>query len=266
MKHLALLAGFWAVLILGMNQAAAADPAPLIRAHAHNDYEHARPLLDALEHGFCSVEADIHLVDGELLVAHDRDQVKPGRTLQALYLDPLRRRAERYGGRIYPGGPGILLLVDIKSEAEPTYRVLREVLEAYREILTTFTAHATTTGAVTVIISGNRPIRMMEEEHARYAAIDGRLTDLSANPSPHLFPLISDNWQRHFQWRETGPLSEADRKRLEDIVAQTHAQKRKLRFWAVPDRREAWKALREAGVDLINTDNLSGLRDYLTER
>ena len=39
---------------------------PLFQAHAHNDYEHARPLHDALEHGFWSVEADIYLVDGEL--------------------------------------------------------------------------------------------------------------------------------------------------------------------------------------------------------
>src|SRR5437016_4155385 len=81
------------------------SPTPLIRAHAHNDYEHARPLLDALEHGFCSVEADIWLVDGKLLVAHDLDKVKPERTLQALYLDPLRERVRRNGGRVYRGGP-----------------------------------------------------------------------------------------------------------------------------------------------------------------
>ncbi len=33
----------------------------LSQAHAHDDYEHDRPLLDALEHGFTSVEADIWL-------------------------------------------------------------------------------------------------------------------------------------------------------------------------------------------------------------
>lgn len=33
---------------------------PLDRAHAHNDYEHARPLIDALERGFGSVEADVY--------------------------------------------------------------------------------------------------------------------------------------------------------------------------------------------------------------
>ena len=82
-----------------------ADPKPLIHAHAHNDYEHQHPLLDALDQGFCSVEADIYLVEGQLLVAHNRKDVKPERTLQALYLDPLRERAKRNGGRIYPNGP-----------------------------------------------------------------------------------------------------------------------------------------------------------------
>ena len=70
----------------------AGQPRPLTNVHAHNDYEHTRPLLDALQHGFCSVEADVHLVDGQLLVAHSRLDVNPGKTLQALYLDPLRER------------------------------------------------------------------------------------------------------------------------------------------------------------------------------
>src|SRR5256885_17113071 len=80
-------------------------PPPLLRAHAHNDYEHARPLLDALDQGFCSVEADLWLVEGELRVAHDLADARPGRTLQRLYLDPLRQRARANGGRGFRGGP-----------------------------------------------------------------------------------------------------------------------------------------------------------------
>src|SRR5882724_4727485 len=83
------------------------SPKPLVHAHAHNDYEHPRPLLDALDHGFCSVEADIFLVDGLLLVAQYRKGLKPERTLQALYLDPLKKRALENGGRIYRNGPTI---------------------------------------------------------------------------------------------------------------------------------------------------------------
>src|SRR5258707_1793939 len=88
---------------------------PLRRAHAHNDYEHKRPLFDALDQGFCSVEPDIWLVDGQLLVAHDLKNVKPERTLAALYLDPLRDRVRKNGGRVYRGGPTVTLLVDVKS-------------------------------------------------------------------------------------------------------------------------------------------------------
>jgi len=40
-----------------------AEPILLTQAHAHNDYAHARPLFDALDQGFCSVEAYIFLLD-----------------------------------------------------------------------------------------------------------------------------------------------------------------------------------------------------------
>src|SRR5262245_27609964 len=82
-----------------------AQPTPLIQAHAHNDYEHQRPLLDALDHGFCSVEADIYLVDDRLLVAHEREKVKPDSTLESLYLELREERVKQNGVSVYRGGP-----------------------------------------------------------------------------------------------------------------------------------------------------------------
>jgi hypothetical protein len=253
-----LLAMFWFGLA-----SAQTDIQPLSNAHAHNDYEHARPLLDALDHGFCSVEADIYLVEGKLLVAHDREQVTPGRTLQALYLDPLRARVKRNGGKVFPNGPEFTLLIDIKSEADATYHALRDVLKDYAEMLTAFRTNATESKAVTVILSGNRPV--LAGETLRYAAIDGRLANLETDESRHLIPLISDNWTKHFQWRGTGALAEEERMKLKDIVERTHQQGRKLRFWATPDKPEAWRVLQQAGVDLINTDDLAGLQKFLVK-
>src|SRR5436190_8469009 len=89
----------WTLLLLIVaGCASSANVTPLLHAHAHNDYLHPHPLRDALACGFCSVEADIHLVNGELLVAHDRDKTRPGRTLEKLYLAPLRRRVRDNGG------------------------------------------------------------------------------------------------------------------------------------------------------------------------
>src|SRR5215831_16318669 len=104
------------------------SPIPLTHVHAHNDYEHARPLLDALDHGFCSVEADIWLVPEGLLIGHDRKDLRPGRTLQALYLDPLRERIQANGGRVYRGGSEFYLLMDVKTHADETYAALDKVL------------------------------------------------------------------------------------------------------------------------------------------
>ncbi len=241
-------------------------PKPLQHAHAHNDYEHKRPLLDALECGFCSVEADVWLVEGRLLVAHDRNQVKPERTLQSLYLDPLRERARRNGGRVYPNGPDVILLVDVKSDAGQTYSALREVLKNYADILTVFRSGNVTTNAVTAIISGNRDRKAMADEIVRYAALDGRLEDLDSTASSDLIPLVSESWTKLFKWRGAGPMPKDEQRTLQQTVTKAHGQGRKVRFWATPDQPEVWKELLNAGVDLLNADDLVGLRNFLLRR
>ena len=243
---------------------------PLQRAHAHNDYRHPRPLHDALHWGFTSVEADIYLVDGQLLVAHDLADVLPERTLAALYLTPLRERIHENGGRVYRGGPQFWLLIDIKSEAEMTYAALHEELEQYAEILTTYTSADAKQGPVLVIISGNRPRQTMENKTIRYAAYDGRLDDLGTGVPANFIPLISDRWDSFFTWTGEGPMPEGEREQLLTVVNMAHAEGQRVRFWGTPDEsgaaREAiWRALVTADVDLINTDDLEGLQRFLLD-
>jgi hypothetical protein len=253
----------------GAAAAAAAGATPLAQAHAHNDYEHARPLLDALDHGFTSVEADIWLVDGKLLVAHDAEDLKPERTLQALYLDPLAARVAANGGWVYPEPAPFQLLVDAKSEGEPTYRALAQALRGYAGILTTVRDGRVTPGPVSAVVSGNRPRELMAAETVRHAGYDGRLPDLGQGAPATFMPLVSDNWTKTFTWNGAGPMPEAERTRLRAIVAQAHTVGQRVRFWATPDaagpEREAlWRELEAAGVDHINTDDLAGLRAFLT--
>ena len=243
---------------------APAQPTPLIHAHAHNDYEHQRPLLDALDQGFCSVEADIYLVDGQLLVAHDRDKVKSDRTLQALYLDPLRERVKKNGGRVFRNGPEFSLLIDLKSSWQTIYPALRAVLTNYPDMLTTFRDREKRTNAVMIVISGSRDRTMFDGETTRYAAFDGELTDLDANPSPLFAPWISARWGGSFSWRGDGPMPDAEKQKLDAIVNRAHEQGRRVRFWGAPDNSNSWQALRAANVDLINTDDLAGLRKFFT--
>ncbi len=238
--------------------------APVSCGHAHNDYEHDRPLLDALENGFCSVEVDIWLQPEGLLVAHDLRDVDPARTLQSLYLDPLRRWIQEHG-EAYETGP-LLLLVDVKSDAAGTYASLHVVLEQYTDILTVFENGHVTEGAVTVVVSGGRDRVAMEAQSLRYAAMDGRLQDLGSGAPTDLIPLISANWLSEFGWLGDEPLSEDRRAELRAVVDRSHAEGRLIRFWRIPDNVAGWGEMVDAGVDLINSDDIVNLASFLAQR
>lgn len=243
-------------------------PSPLDRAHAHNDYEHARPLHDALERGFGSVEVDIWLVNGTLLVAHDRDSVRTDRTLEGLYLAPLRAHITARGGQVHAVRPPLTLLIDIKSHADSTWAVLAPLLARYDDVLTSWRGDTMTVRPVVAVLSGQRPIATVRTQRERWAALDGRLDDLTVRrrAPPAVMPLVSDDWEKITTWRGVGTMPRAVRRRVTQAVSRAHAQGRRLRFWNTPDTPAVWQLLVECGVDLIGSDDLEGLRAFLTAR
>jgi hypothetical protein len=264
-------------LVFGASSVASATQVrPLPQAHAHNDYEHERPLLDALDHGFTSVEADIYLVDGQLLVGHDPGDLTPERTLQALYLEPLRKRVLANGGKVYRGKPlEFQLLIDIKTNGVAAYTELDKVLRGKYSFLMTHYVHGfVLRGPVTAVISGDRPRDLMAAQRHRLAFYDGRIADpndLGPGSSAALTPLVSDNWTKLFTWTGAGEFPAAERAKLREIVATAHKAGQRVRFWATPDvpgadRDAIWRELVKAGVDHINTDDLDGLQSFLTRR
>lgn len=253
---------FAAVLLISGPLSAADEPKPLQRAHAHNDYEHKRPLFDALACGFCSVEADVWLVKGQLLVAHTPLKWDTSRTLEKLYLDPLRDRAKANRGKIHDGAT-FYLMIDVKTDAKETHAALAKVLESYADVLTVTRDGKTEVRAVTVVISGNRDPKALAEQKTRYAALDGRPSDLDGDSPAALVPWVSASWASLFKWDGTGAMPDAERKKLRELVARAHKQGRKVRFWATPETEAAWKELLAADVDFLNTDKLKELEKFL---
>ena len=240
---------------------------PLERAHAHNDYEHTRPLLDALDHGFTSVEADVWLVDGELYLGHDGPDLS--RTLTAEYLAPLAQRFRENGGAISPHWRDSLrLLIDVKSEGTAAWPVIESRLAAYPQLVTAYRQGRVHERAVTDVISGNRDLAAMQAATTRFSFYDGRIGDLGGPLDASIMPLISDNWTKLFTWRGEGDMPAAERARLHEIVDTAHARGQDVRFWATPDvpgraRDALWRELVADDVDVLNTDDLAGLQRFL---
>lgn len=243
------------------------SPQPLERAHAHNDYEHERPLLDALDHGFTSVEADVWLVDGDLLIGHDAPD--PTRSLRSLYLDPLRERVRQAGHSTYPHWDGTLrLLIDIKDGGDAAYGVLQRQLSAYPDLVTVWRNGRRRARPVTAVLSGELANRVAPQRETRWFGFDGRIGRLPVGATAEQLPLVSENWTKLFTWQGVGPFPSLERERLHRIVTDLHAGGYQVRFWATPDvpgdaRTAVWRELVAADVDVLNTDDLPGLQSFL---
>lgn len=260
--------------LAGLGLAMCLSPAsePLWQAHSHNDYAQARPLLQALDLRFGSVEADVFLRDGRLLVGHSPAELREERELVTMYLEPLAAQVARNGGAIYPGvvahsKHSLVLLVDIKEDGPAVYEALKRALEPFRSMLTRFKSGRLHAGAVTVVLSGDRPKSILAGESSRLAFLDGRPDEQGPNlDDPSLVPLVSGDWTRLFQWRGEGPFPKEQRERLLALVSKHHRVGQKLRFWGTPDDPKVWAELVDAGVDLIGADDLPALAKFLRAR
>lgn len=134
----------------------------ILPAHSHNDYEHERPLFDALEYNFKSIEADVFSVGDSLFVAYNFEDIKPGRTLRRIYLEPLKNQINKNKGSVYGNGEEIILFIDIKDDGLKTYKLLDKILQEYKNEVSVFEKGTKKQKAILVVVSGNRPFDFMK--------------------------------------------------------------------------------------------------------
>lgn len=239
----------------------------LARAHAHNDYEHPRPLLDALEQGFTSVEADVYAspipTEPGLYVAHDPQDIRLDRTLASLYLDPLRARVAQNGGCVYADCAQFHILVDSKTPHAWTYSKIEAELAKYPELFARVENGVVKPGPVMAILSGMRDKAELASSASRALFYDGTFADLDANDPISLMPLISDSWTAQLGWNGEGEMPEDQRAKLREAGAKAAAQGRRVRVYGTPDNENVWRECLNAGHTAINTDKLVELRAFL---
>ena len=232
---------------------------PHVNAHAHNDYAHDRPLFEALENGFVSIEADVHLSNGKILVGHDHPTSK---TLESLYLKPLDSIARRNGGKVYPQkNVTVMLMIDIKTDGVKTFKALQKLLSKYADA-----SNPGTYKGFRVFISGNRAIELIRNDPQHLSSIDGRPEDIGKGFTEAEMPVISENYSKIIKWDGKGSPTQEDLNKLTSLASKVHAENKKLRLWGIPDQENAWNVLLQAGVDLINSDKLKELNDFLTTK
>lgn len=223
---------------------------------AHNDYVQPVPFYVAYAQQVGYIEADIFLQNGILLVAHTKEELDNTSTLESLYLKPLDEQLVRTKGIAYAdAGRTLTLMIDLKTEGEPTLKALVKTLKRYPRLLAC--------ANLSITVSGDMPAPAQWDAYPAFIHFDGRPGIAYTAVQWQRITLVSTSFNDQVKWNGKGIPVEADRQKIATLLQEAHAHGKKLRFWATPDFENAWLVMMDLKVDILNTDHVTDLTTFL---
>ena len=223
--------------------------------HSHNDYAGALPFYEAYSNEAGVIEADVFLVNNELIVAHTAKEITSHNTLKSLYLEPLSAKLKMLEGKAYQSNKPLILMIDVKSEADATLKLIGEQLKDFPEIISNKN--------IKVVISGNRPSVDKWTSYPDFVYFDGRLNETYSASELARVEMISEDLHKITVWNGKGVLTQADLEKIQETIKKVHDQNKKVRFWATQDNVNSWMTFMNLKVDFIGTDNVPALTQFI---
>ena len=223
--------------------------------HSHNDYASSLPFYGAYSNEAGVIEADVFLVNNELFVAHTSNEIKAHNSLKSLYLEPLSTKLKILEGKAYQSNKPLIVMIDVKSEADATLKLIIEQLKTFPEIISNKN--------IKVVISGNRPSIDKWTSYPDFISFDGRLNENYSSEELSRVAMISEDLKALTIWNGKGVLTKADLEKIQSTIKKVHDQHKKIRFWATQDNVNTWMTLMNLQVDFIGTDNVASLTEFI---
>lgn len=235
--------------------------------HAHNDYEHERPLFEALSYGFTSIEVDIHPVGRKLRVSHDREDCKKKPSLEELYIRPLDSLISSQKGLVFDkDSTQLTLMIDLKTKKSKALRRLHKLFKRYDHLFQKHINGKSIWGPIIILISGEPPLSKWQAIDSPYMYLDGRanvnyprsIEEVVRRISGNIFTISSNNALINGDQDEINKL----RKFVRDLYNKGILE---VRFWATQDNEQLWASLLQAGVNKISVDDLKGFATFMNK-
>jgi len=222
--------------------------------HSHNDYAHILPFWDAYNNHAGVIEADVYEVNGELMVAHSKSEIKPGNSLNSMYIEPIVKLFDSAKNHVH----GFYLMIDIKENQSAVLTLLMDLLQQYPAVF-----NGNKHNTVQVFISGERPPDTSFHTYSSYIMFDGLPGKNYTAKDLQKIVMISDNFRNYSNWNGIGKLPAEDSSNIENIITAAHKLGKPVRLWGAPDTEQCWRTLINLKADVINTDKVEACRQFL---
>ncbi|MFT4154076.1 phosphatidylinositol-specific phospholipase C/glycerophosphodiester phosphodiesterase family protein [Parafilimonas sp.] len=249
LKHF-LMACACITALLADNITSAQQPA----IHSHNDYTHALPFWDAYHNSAADIEADVYYVNGALMVAHNKTDIKPSNSLGSMYIQPIVQLFDT-GKNMH----SFYLMIDIKENQAAALPALMNLLQQHPSVFN----RQLNKNAVQVFISGDRPPDSTFHNYPGYIMFDGVPAVNYAPQDLEKIVMISDDFHAYSNWNGAGFIPATDSIKIKKMIQAAHALGKPVRLWGAPDTQECWKTMINLHADVINTDKVEACRQFL---
>ena len=222
---------------------------PPVILHSHNDYTRTVPFWEAYSQFCGSIEADVFLHEGKLLVGHDLKDLSKEKSFQSLYVEPAVKVFRANGGKVWFQNEGSLqLMIEIKSETEPALSEIIRLLEQYPDVFCT-------PEGIRIAITGNIPAKEDFCKYPPFIRFDGEIGQTYTPEELEKVALVSGDFRVFARkWNGKGRMIKPEMDAVLAAIAQTHAYGKPIRFWNAPEGTTAYFTLWRLGVDYFNTD------------
>jgi hypothetical protein len=253
-----------------------------LACHSHNDYWRKVPLYSALQAGCISVEADVWLVDDDLYVGHSTSSLTSNRTFKNLYINPLLDILAKQNpttkfhpdhtsppNGVFDTDPAqtLTLLIDFKTDGHLLWPYVVSQLAPLRQadLLTYHDGTTLTSRPITAVATGNAPFDLLTSNSTHLDIFfDVPLDRITSSP-PSPYNATNSYYASTSLSSTIGPIwskpSTSQLATMRAQIAAAHAHGLKARYWETPAwprglRNHVWNVLVEAGVDVLNVDDL----------
>ena len=256
MKNTKIIALLALMAILNLAVKAQSNVYTVANAHSHNDYKNNIPFYRAYEKGFGSIEADVYAVNGKLMVAHDKADIAESRSLKILYTDPLIKKLAHDQQR------KLRLLIEIKED----YKAILPLVISELKPLESYFSYAGHPGRLSIVLTGAVPPAAEMVNYPNWISFDVDHLDGFTPAQWKKVGLVSFPFSKYVRWNGKGVLNREEIGRVSACIDSVHAAGKMIRFYETPDTKSSWLALIRLKVDVIGTDKIEELGDFLNKK